>query len=495
VAIGAPERALTLLAGFEGGAPGLPPRAALALELEAARATGDVALALERARRTARSAPMEADFQEWWARAADEAAAREEAVEAWNASLAAQPRAPAADEARRRRGLAAALEAAGRGDEARREAAAAERALAGPEAVPPAAPRREAAAPPAPPRRDEAAPALGPALERARRQPGDAGSLAALVRACAAAPGAVPREVARRAELGRAAAALAAFADPGLPAPVPPPLPGRITPELRERAALPSARGPTARLIALLAPWLEQLFPADLGRRRVGPEHRLGPRRAPALSARLGAAGRALATRPVVAFLADEGFEALLENTQPPSLIVGAQLARELREGAVDFAMARALCLADVGWALVGKFSPRDVGVLCELACRFAGSAPPALGLPPERAGAFLDALGRLVPPTVRERAGQLAPDAAAELRGLSPRDLQLALRRTGSRQALLWTGDPLAALEALAAARRRPDQPDPLADRARALAEPDLADLAAFALSDLYLELRLAVG
>jgi tetratricopeptide (TPR) repeat protein len=505
VAIGAPERALTLLSGFEGGAPGLSPRAALSLELEAARATGDSALALERARRAARSAPMEADFQEWWARAADEAGAREEAIEAWHASLAAQPRAPAADQFRRRRGLAAALEAAGRGDEARRETATAERVVAGPEAAPPPPatprppPRAEAALPraePAPPRAEPAPPpALGPALDRARRQPVDAGALAALAQACAAAPAAVPREAARRAELGRAAAALAAFADPALPAPPPPPLPARITPELRDRAALPAARGPTARLVSLLAPWLEQLFPADLSRRRVGPEHRLGPRRAPALSARLGAAGRALATRPVVAFLADDGFEALLENTQPPSLVIGAQLARELREGAVDFAMARALCLVDLGWALVGKFSPRDVGVLCELACRFAGSAPPALGLPPERAGAFLDALGRVVPPTVRERAGQLAPDAAAELRSLPARDLQLALRRTGSRQALLWTGDPLAAVEALAAARRRPGQPDPLADRARALAEPDLADLAAFALSDLYLELRLAVG
>jgi hypothetical protein len=448
---------------------------------------------------------MEADFQEWWARAADEAGAREEAIEAWHASLAAQPRAPAADQFRRRRGLAAALEAAGRGEEARRETATAERVVAGPEAAPPPPatprppPRAEAALPraePAPPRAEPAPPpALGPALDRARRQPVDAGALAALAQACAAAPAAVPREAARRAELGRAAAALAAFADPALPAPPPPPLPARITPELRDRAALPAARGPTARLVSLLAPWLEQLFPADLSRRRVGPEHRLGPRRAPALSARLGAAGRALATRPVVAFLADDGFEALLENTQPPSLVIGAQLARELREGAVDFAMARALCLVDLGWALVGKFSPRDVGVLCELACRFAGSAPPALGLPPERAGAFLDALGRVVPPTVRERAGQLAPDAAAELRSLPARDLQLALRRTGSRQALLWTGDPLAAVEALAAARRRPGQPDPLADRARALAEPDLADLAAFALSDLYLELRLAVG
>jgi tetratricopeptide (TPR) repeat protein len=488
IALGAPDRALTLLSAFEEGAPGLPPRAATALALEAARASGDMALALEKARRAARAAPMEADFQEWWARAADDAGAREEAIEAWNASLAAQRRAPPADEARRRRGLAAALEAAGQLDQARRERLAAEQP-----------PEREVA-PPAPAAPEEpaalATPALEPALQRARRQPAEPAALEALARACAASPaGTHPREVERRAELARLAGALAAFVDPRREAPPPPPLPARISPEIRQRAAIPAARGPAARLLSLLAPWLEQLFPADLSRRGVGPQHRLGPRRAPALAARLGVATRALAARPVVAFLADAGYDVGIENTQPPSLVIGAQLSRELPERAMDFALARALCLAEMGWALVGKFSPRDVGVLCELACRFAGAAPPALGLPAERSEAFLEALGRLVPPTVREHAGPVAVDAAAELRGLSPRELQLALRRTGSRQALLWSGDLLAALEALGASRRRAGYPDPLSDRVRALGDPDLSDLAVFALSDLYLELRLAVG
>jgi len=343
----------------------------------------------------------------------------------------------------------------------------------------------------APPRPDRAGAAAGKdpfdaALEEARRDPGNVESLLALA-AAGAARGGDGAGAPRRVELGHVAEALAAFLDPGLPAPPPPPLLVRIPPQARARVALPLAAGSMPQLLALLAPWLESLFPADVARRGGTAANRIGPGRAPGLDARVAVAMRALGSRPVVAFLPDEGgWDVGLENTQPPSLVIGPRLARELRESAVDFALARALCLVDGCYALLGKFAPRDVGILCELACRFAGGAPPSLGLPPERAQAFLEALGRLVPAAVVPQAAALAADASADLRALDPRGLQLAVRRTASRQALLWSGDPLGALEALAVSRRRPDAPDPLADRARALADPDLSDLAAFALSDL---------
>ncbi|MBI5066964.1 MAG: hypothetical protein HZB56_01910, partial [Deltaproteobacteria bacterium] len=700
IATGQAERALAILGPLEGGAPGLPPRTVLALQLEAARVAGDPALALERARRAARNAPMDAELQEWWARAAAEAQEPREEAEAWAAALSAAPRAAPEEEGHRRVQLAAALRRQGRDDEALRELLrAAERAPevgtvldAAAEALraagrgrdalvygeraarlePSALERRRrlgvlaqaaealpdrglalwlwegarAAAPgdaevlralvrlhaqaggdpaqlaglareleaaggadglgtaaavagralaasgdeeagfrflsvaqhadpgdhvvlrevvqlaerlgrhvemvalgeqlaeaeaqagqaaaaaarlrtlaqvahdrlgdgvstarlleraaelrPAGPAVGAAAPAEEPggglagALQRARQNPADAASLAALAAASARAARLGGPDAPRHAARAQVAEALAAFLDPRLPAPQPPPLARRLTPDLQGRAALPLAAGATARLLALLAPWLEPLFPADLARRGVNAAHRLGPERAPALAARLAAAGRALGARPVVAFLSDAGgFEVALENTQPPSLVIGARVPRELRESAVDFLLSRALCLAGVGWALVGKFAPRDVGILCELACRFAGAAPPALGLPAERAGAFLDALGRLVPVAVRERASTFAADAAAELRNLPPRELQLALRRTAARQALVWSGDPLGALEGLVTSRPGGDAIGPAA-RAQALADADVADLASFALSDSYLELRLAVG
>jgi tetratricopeptide (TPR) repeat protein len=107
-----------VLGPFEGGAPGLPPRTVLALELEAARTAGDTALALERTRRAARASPMDAELQEWWAAAAADAGDAAEEVLAWTAALAADPRADSAAEAHRRSRLAQALARAGRGEEA-----------------------------------------------------------------------------------------------------------------------------------------------------------------------------------------------------------------------------------------------------------------------------------------------------------------------------------------------------------------------------------------
>jgi hypothetical protein len=157
----------------------------------------------------------------------------------------------------------------------------------------------------------------------------------------------------------------------------------------------------------------------------------------------------------------------------------------------LDFLVLRALDLLGRGWALLGKFAPRDVGILLELACRFAGASPPPMGLPPERSTAFLDALARSVPPSVAERARSLGTAAAEELARSDIRALTAAIRSSGSRVALLATGDPGAALTALQLlARKRPDQ----AGAAEALQAPELRELALLALSDPFLLLRVSV-
>jgi hypothetical protein len=128
------------------------------------------------------------------------------------------------------------------------------------------------------------------------------------------------------------------------------------------------------------------------------------------------------------------------------------------------------------------------VGILLELACRFAGGSPPPMGLPAQRAEAFLSALRRSVPPSVAGRAAPLGRGAAEELAQTDVRALSAAIRRTSGRVALLVTGDPGAALGALQLLeRQRPAAADPLA-------APDLRDLALLALSDPFLDLRVAV-
>ena len=342
--------------------------------------------------------------------------------------------------------------------------------------------------------RHETAPrALDGWLELARQNPADAGALSALAQVC--------RQLSRTESdptlLARAASAeaLARFASPGQAPGQPAPQARRLPPEIRQRAAVPGASGPTAQLLTLLAPHLERLFPADLARRGVGPVDRLGPGRVPSLHARVESASRVLGARPVALFLAQQGgAEISLENTQPVAMVVGARALDSLSPGALSFLVARTLELLQSGWALVGKFAPRDVAILCELACRFAGGQPPTLGLPEQRAGAFLSALAGAVPPAVRDRAAALGKACAEELRTLDARALVAAIRRSANRSALLVGGDPQAALEALARQEKGVAGADGVIDPAKALAVPDLRDVAIFALSDLYLELRGAV-
>ncbi len=334
--------------------------------------------------------------------------------------------------------------------------------------------------------------ALDAWLDLARNDPSDAEALAAVAALCERVARTTGGEPARLAERGRLAASIAAFVSPAHAAPPPGKLAAEVPVELRTRVAAPGATGPLARLVRLLAPWLESLFPADVRRRGASPEDRLDPARAPAVAAALDGALRALWARPYVAFLTGRpGVEASLENTQPPSLVMGAGVA-VLDDFALSFLAARTLDLLDHGWALVGKFAPRDVGILLELACRFAGGAPPSMGLPAERAGAFLAVLESQVPPAARASARDLGAAASQELAETDPRAFAAALRRTANRVALLYSGDPGAALRTLALLDRRLEAG--AMDPVQALALPDLRDVALFALSDPFLELRAAV-
>jgi hypothetical protein len=328
-------------------------------------------------------------------------------------------------------------------------------------------------------------------LDLARTDPSDGEALAGVTQVAALIAGrAAPDAAARASERGRIAASLAAFVAPAAYAPpAPARLATQVPEELRARVAAPGAMGPLARLLRLLAPWLEPLFPADLGRRGASPADRLAPDRAPILAATLDAAARALRTRPHATFLSSRpGLEIALENCQPPAVIVSPAVA-ELPAASLAFLAARTLDLLDHGWALAGKFSPKDVTILLELACRFAGATPPPCGLPDGRAGAFLEALEAQVPEAARAEARELGPAAANELADVDPRAFTAALRRTANRVALLYSGDPAPALQALALLDRRLEA-GPI-DPARALALPDLRDIALFSLSDPFLDLR----
>jgi hypothetical protein len=340
-------------------------------------------------------------------------------------------------------------------------------------------------------RHDQALALLGTHLAELRDRPAEvrAARAVAILSKELSAGAASGGERAARTERCHVADALLRFVQRVGPAPRPLDLAYRIDPEVRSRVAEPAANGPTARLLSVLAPYLEPLFPVDLARYGVGPADRIAPASAPALQGPLEAAQRAISGRPLALFCGRRpGLYAALENTRPPSLVLAADVG-SLPPGAISFLVARSVALAGACWPLVGKFAPRDVLILGELASRFAGGEPPSRGLPLDRAGAFLAALERSVPPSMRDFLAGLGPESAAELAGLDPVAFASALERTANRVALLHSGELHGALGALARLQR-PGQPSPT-DPAAALERPDLADLARFALSDRYLELR----
>ncbi|HUL58285.1 MAG TPA: hypothetical protein VLU43_03380 [Anaeromyxobacteraceae bacterium] len=340
-------------------------------------------------------------------------------------------------------------------------------------------------------RPDTAPRALAAWLDVARGDPGDGQALASVVALSAGLAASAPRlDASRITERGRLFASVGAFVAPGLVA-APPAVPAARTlpPGLRDRVAAPGAGGALGRLLALLTPWLETLFPADLARRGASAADRLVPPRGAALRTALDMAMISLGARAYAPFLTKRpGIEIAVENTQPPSLVASAG-AETLAEPALNFAAARAIDLLTHGWGLVGKFAPRDVGILLELACRFAGGSPPSLGLPAQRAGAFLQALGGTVPAATRRSAAALAQAASEELVGIEPRAFAHAMRQTANRVALVHAGDPGPALSVLATLERKPQGPEP-----RPMDLPDVRDLAGFALSEAFLDLRMSV-
>ena len=130
-----------------------------------------------------------------------------------------------------------------------------------------------------------------------------------------------------------------------------------------------------------------------------------------------------------------------------------------------------------------------DANLQLEVKDALKGSDTAAIEPPAERAGSYLSALSRTVPGGILERARILASESARELARFEPGAFAEALRRTANRIGLLYAGDPGEALRMLAAL-----EPGHPIDPSQALSLPDLADLARFALSDRFLELRLAV-
>ena len=286
-----------------------------------------------------------------------------------------------------------------------------------------------------------------------------------------------------------------AFVNPALASAPALKLASAIPEELRERVAVPGATGALARAPLAPRPVPRAALP---GRPRAPRRGALGsarPAARPGAPHRAGGGGARLLGPSVrrLPHRRSAGVELALENTQPPSLVAGAEVAF-LAEGSRPSLAPRAFDLLARGWALAGKFAPKDVAILWSWRAASSARRSRRRGSRRSAPTAFLAALGKTVPPTVRERALRLA---AAAGRGVRHASSRAASPPPCAAPPTAWRCStraiPGAALRALAAlepapARSRTSTPS------RRSPVPDLRDLALFALSDPFVELRVSV-
>ncbi len=191
-----------------------------------------------------------------------------------------------------------------------------------------------------------------------------------------------------------------------------------------------------------LAPYTEPLFPAQLHRFGVTGADRVGPGHAPELHQWIERVRESLGARPIEVLLAQSTSGVAVENTQPPSLIVGNEAPAALGQAGMQFLACQRLALIELGLTLPAKFSPRDVTTLATLVTLFITNDPSLFSAERRRLAPFLDALEQTCPEPLRAGLGGHASAAAAELSRFDPNVYMRNGSARAHRIALLVTGD-----------------------------------------------------
>jgi tetratricopeptide (TPR) repeat protein len=191
-----------------------------------------------------------------------------------------------------------------------------------------------------------------------------------------------------------------------------------------------------------LAPYLEPLFPAQLHRFGVGEGDRVGSGHAPELHQWIERVRESLGARPIDAYLALGTRGVAVENTQPPSLVIGSEAPAALMQSGMQFLVCQRLALVELGLTLPAKFSPRDVTTLATLVTLFISDDISFLPAERRRLAQFLDALAQTCPDLVRAGVAVHAEGAARELAHFDPQAYVRSGATRAHRIALLVTGD-----------------------------------------------------
>jgi tetratricopeptide (TPR) repeat protein len=162
------------------------------------------------------------------------------------------------------------------------------------------------------------------------------------------------------------------------------------------------------------------------------------------------------------------------EPTSPVSLVLGQQLAADPAQ--VRFAAGAALKLAQAQLAIPARLPPDELGVLVVALLRLFVNELPYVAVDADAVAAQVQKLRRLIPSSLMT---ELKPYALGlNLVGFDHRVLARGLAMAGWRAGVVASGSVVAGLRVLAA---RLGAADPIA----ALADPDVRELALFAIGD----------
>ncbi|MBW1807824.1 MAG: tetratricopeptide repeat protein [Deltaproteobacteria bacterium] len=259
----------------------------------------------------------------------------------------------------------------------------------------------------------------------------------------------------------------------------------------------PSADCLLQRILSVLAPYLEKLFPADQA--WIKAQTLVTHENQPALMKIAEGANWLVSGRPVSLYLADnEEYQAWCECSDNPAIVLTKSILERSTPAELNFFVTREIVNVAMGFVLPRKLKQTDLMQLLALLCKMArpeASPPHPL---PATAPQYLAALAQVTPPDVMEMVVPLIRRYALEPRAHDIERWASGVRRTANRVALLACGDLIAAMSVLtrfsAAAGGRDLAFIP--DRSSVLTrDKDMMALFRFAFSEQFLMLRKKLG
>ena len=261
----------------------------------------------------------------------------------------------------------------------------------------------------------------------------------------------------------------------------------------------PAANNLLQRVMAVLAPYLEQLFPANLERFGVKGDDLVDRHNFPEVYQAVEYAQNLVSGRALNVFvIAQGGYQAYLDCGGTPALLVPHAVVERSTGPELTFFLAREVAAIAMGCVLPLRFSPADRMQLLTLLCHLANPDAPPLAPLPATAPQYLQAIRQVTPPEILEMLSPLLRRLSLELSPAGVERWLQGVRHTAARVALIACGDLNAAMAVSARGSEAAGGRELafIPDRALLLErDPAMRELFDFAFSPSFLRLRQALA